>query len=77
MNNDLYEMKIAHVTLVRLDEPATATILAKQYQESIPFWNIEWTNNHVVLYTNPKDTKHVIAYRSDRVFEIITEDLEK
>lgn len=77
MNNDLYEMKIAHVTLVRLDEPATATILAKQYQESIPFWNIEWTPHHVVFYVDPKDTKRVVAYRSDRVYEVVTEAYEK
>jgi len=73
---ETYAMKLAYVTLSRIDEPATATILAKQYQETIPCWDIHWTPNHVVFYVDPADTKKIIAYRADRVFEVITEDRE-
>lgn len=74
---EIYTMKLAHVILSRIDEPATATILAKQYQETIPCWDIHWTPNHVVFYVDATDTKKIVAYRADRVFEVITEDYEK
>ncbi len=67
-------MKIANITLVR-DEPATATIIAKQYIESIPFWKITWTPNHVVFHTKEDDENEILAYRSDRIYELVTEDL--
>jgi hypothetical protein len=67
-------MKLAHVTLVR-DEPATATILAKQYIETIPFWKITWAPHHVVFHTDEADENKLCVYRADRVYEISTEDL--
>ena len=69
-------MKLAHVTLVR-DEPATATILAKQYVETVPFWKITWAPQHVVLHVNEADENAIVVYRSDRIYELVTEDLEK
>lgn len=69
-------MKIAHVTLVR-DEPATATILSKQFVESVPFWKITWAPGHVVFHTNASDENAVVAYHSDRVYEIVTQDMEE
>ncbi len=65
-------MKIAHVTLVR-EESATSTILTKYYQESIPFTDITWAPQHIVFHVS--DTK-LVAYRSDRVYELVTEDFE-
>jgi hypothetical protein len=67
-------MKIANITLVR-DEPATATIIAKQYIESIPFWKITWRPNHVIFHTKEGDENEILAYRSDRIYELVTEDL--
>jgi hypothetical protein len=69
-------MKIAHVTLVR-DDPATATIFAKQYQESIPHYKITWSPSHVVFHTNENDETEIVAYRADRVYEIVTEELDR
>lgn len=69
-------MKLAHVTLVR-EEPATATILTKQYIETVPFWKITWAPNHVVFHTNASDVNEIVAYRSDRIHEIVTEDMEE
>lgn len=66
-------MKVAQVTLVR-DDPATSTILAKTYVESVPCWNIEWTPTHVVFYIDTEDKQKLIAYRADRVYEVVTED---
>lgn len=68
-------MKLAHVTLVR-DEPATATILAKQYQETIPFWKITWAPSHVVFHMDASDENKIAAYRSDRIYEIVTENID-
>jgi hypothetical protein len=69
-------MKLAHVTLAR-DEPATATILAKQYIETIPFWKITWVPHHVVFHTDKADENKIAVYRADRVYELYTEDLEQ
>jgi hypothetical protein len=65
-------MKLANVTLIR-DEPSA--ILAKQYVESVPFWKITWSHNHVIFHVNRLDDYDIVAYRSDRVYEIVTEDL--
>jgi hypothetical protein len=69
-------MKLAHITLVR-DEPAIATILAKQYIETIPFWKITWAPHHVVFHTDVYDENKIAAYRADRIYEMCTEDLEQ
>jgi hypothetical protein len=69
-------MKLANVTLVR-DDLATATILAKQYIETVPFWKITWTPHHVVFHVNEADENAIVVYRADRIYELVTEDLEK
>lgn len=69
-------MKLANVTLVR-DEPATATILAKQYVETVPFWKITWAPQHVVFHVNETDENIIISYRADRIYEIVTEDIKE
>lgn len=69
-------MKLAYVTLVR-DEPATATILAKQYTETVPFWKITWAPHHVVFHVNEDDENELVVYRADRIYEIVTEDQEE
>ncbi len=69
-------MKLAHVTLVR-DEPATATILAKQYIETVPFCKITWAPQHVVFHVDEADENDIVVYRADRIYELVTEDLEK
>jgi hypothetical protein len=69
-------MKLAHVTLVR-DEPTTATILAKQYIETVPFWKITWAPQHVVFHVDEADENDIVVYRADRIYELVTEDLEK
>lgn len=68
-------MKIANVTLVR-DEPAIATILAKQYIETVPFWKITWAPRHVVFHVDETDENKIVSYRADRIYEIVTKDLE-
>lgn len=65
------EMHLAYITLMR-DEPTT--ILAKQYQETIPFWKLVWTPTHVVFYTDVSDEQKFIAYRADRVYELVADD---
>jgi len=69
-------MKLATLVLIR-DEPATATILAKQYIESVPFWKITWAPQHVVFHTNDADENELVVYRADRIFEFSTGDLEE
>jgi hypothetical protein len=69
-------MKLATLVLIR-DEPATATILAKQYIESVPFWKITWAPQHVVFHTNEADENELVVYRADRIFEFSTGDLEE
>jgi hypothetical protein len=69
-------MKLAHVTLVR-EDPATATILSKQYQETVPFYKITWSQHHVIFHTNELDEEDMVVYRADRVYEIVTEDLKQ
>lgn len=69
-------MKLATLVLIR-DEPATATILAKQYIESVPFWKITWAPQHVVFHTNETDENELVVYRADRIFEFSTGDLEE
>jgi hypothetical protein len=66
-------MKYAHITLIR-DDLATATILAKQYVETIPFWKITWSPHHVVFHTSEADEYEIVAYRSDRIYELVTEE---
>jgi hypothetical protein len=68
-------MKIAHVTLVR-EDTGTATILAKQYVESVPFCKITWAPQHVIFHTNSEDENSIVVYRADRIYEIVTEDIE-
>lgn len=68
-------MKLAHVTLVR-DDLATATIIVKQYVETVPFWKITWAPQHVVFHVDETDENKLAVYRADRVYEIVTEDLE-
>jgi hypothetical protein len=68
-------MKLANVTLVR-DEPATATILAKQYVETVTFWKITWAPHHVIFHVNRLDNNDIVVYRADRIYEIVTEDVE-
>jgi hypothetical protein len=68
-------MKLANITLAR-DDHATATILAKQYIETVPFWKITWAPQHVIFHTNISDENCMIVYRGDRIFEITTEELE-
>lgn len=69
-------MKLATLVLIR-DEPASATILAKQYIESVPFWKITWAPQHVVFHTNEADENELVVYRADRIFEFSTGDLEE
>lgn len=66
--------KIANVTLIR--EQASATILSSHYQETVPFWKITWAPQHVIFHVDESDYNKVVAYRADRVFEVITEDYE-
>lgn len=68
-------MKLANITLIR-DEPATATILAKQYIESVPFWKITWAPQHVIFHVNASDEDMIVVYRADRIYELVTEELE-
>lgn len=70
-------MKLAHVTLIRTSDQHASAIMMSQYQETIPFWKITWAPQHVIFHTNDRDENKFVAYRSDRVFEIVTEDLEK
>lgn len=70
-------MKIANITLIRDIEPAAATILARQYIESVPFWKITWTPHHVVLHVDEADENDIVVYRADRIYELVTEYLEK
>lgn len=69
-------MKLANVTLVR-DDPATMTILSKQYIETVPFWKITWAPHHVVFHVDEADENKLVVYRADRIYELSTEDLEK
>lgn len=69
-------MKLANVTLVR-DDPATVTILSKQYIETVPFWKITWAPHHVVFHVDEADENKLVVYRADRIYELSTEDLEK
>jgi hypothetical protein len=74
VKGDIMTIKIANVTLIR-DEPATATIIAKQYIESIPFWKITWAPQHVIFHVDEADENELVVYRSDRIYELVTEDL--
>ena len=69
-------MKLAHVTLVR-EDISTATILDKQYIETVPFWKITWAPNHVIFHTIASDENAIVVYRSDRIYEIVTEDMDE
>lgn len=69
-------MKLAHVTLIRTSEQPSSAIMSHQYQETVPFWDIHWAPQHVVFFIDEADASKVIAYRADRVFELITEDHE-
>lgn len=69
-------MKLAHVTLIRTSEQPASAIMSHQYQETIPFWKIEWTPQHVVFFVDEADDRKILAYRADRVFDIVTEDHE-
>ena len=68
-------MRIAHVTLIRGDAE-TATIIARQQVETVPFWKITWAPQHVVLHVNPDDENEIIVYKADRVFELVTENID-
>lgn len=68
-------MWIAHVTLIRGDAE-TATIIARQQVESIPFWKITWAPQHIVLHVNPDDENEIVVYKADRVFELVTGQMD-
>jgi hypothetical protein len=67
-SQEIYKMKLAHVTL---------TILSNQHIETIPFWKITWTPHHVVFHVDEADENNIVVYRADRIYELVTEDLEK
>ena len=67
-------MKLVHVTLVRDKQ---SPIYEDTYQETIRFWKITWTPQHVVFHTNDQDENDIIAYRAERIFELITENIEQ
>lgn len=69
-------MKLAHVTIIKTTEQPTSAIMSTQYQETVPFWKIYWAPQHVVFFVDEADESKIVAYRSDRVFELITEDHE-
>lgn len=68
-------MMLAHVTLIRSDVP-TATIIAREYQESIPFWKITWSPDHVIFHVDETNENRFVAYKNDRVHEIVTERMQ-
>lgn len=70
-------MKLAQVTLIRSVDQSSSAVLSREYQETLPFWKIEWTPHHVVFHVDEDDENKIVAYRSDRVFEIVTMDHEK
>lgn len=70
-------MKLAQITLIRPIDQTTSTIIAREYQETLPFWKIEWAPQHVIFHIDEDDENKIVAYRSDRVFEIVTMDHEK
>lgn len=70
-------MKLAHVTIIKTAEQPASAIMSTQHQETIPFWTIHWAPQHVVFFVDEADETKIVAYRADRVFEIITEDLEQ
>jgi hypothetical protein len=67
-------MKVAIVTLVRDVEEAAASVFNVNYTENVRgFSEIVWAPSHIVFqYENG----NVIAYKADRVFELVvtTED---
>jgi hypothetical protein len=69
-------MKLANITLIRDNEPATATILARQYIETVPFWKITWAPHHVIFHVNEANEQDIVVYRADRIYELVTEELE-
>jgi len=70
-------MKLAHVTLIRTAEQPASAIMSTQWQETIPFWKVMWAPQHVVFHVDTDDEDKMVVYRADRVFEIVTEDLEQ
>lgn len=69
-------MKLAHITIIRTSEQSPSAIMASQYQETVPFWKITWAPNHVVFHIDEADENKISAYRSDRIYEIVTEDID-
>ncbi len=70
-------MKLAHVTLIRTAEQPASAIMSAQWQETVPFWKMTWAPQHVVFHVDTDDEDKMVVYRADRVFEIVTEDLEQ
>ena len=61
-------MKVANVTLIRDGE--TSPMVSRTYTEEVRgFSRIEWSPSHVVFYMKD-DT--IIAYKADRVHELVT-----
>ena len=61
-------MKVAYIELYRIGE--TSPMVSKIYREEVRgFRKIEWTPQHIVFHMKD-DT--MIAYKADRVHEIIT-----
>lgn len=67
-------MKLAHVTLIRDKQ---SPIYEDTYIETVPFWDIHWAPHHVVFFIDEADDKKIVAYRADRVFELVTENIEE
>lgn len=61
-------MKIAHVTLIRDEEPSA--IVTKHYREEVRgFDSIQWAPSHVVFKMVDGT---IIAYHADRIHELVT-----
>lgn len=69
-------MKVANVTVIRTADQSASAIMNSQYQETVPFWKITWAPHHIVFHINEKDENDMVVYRSDRIFELVTENIE-
>jgi hypothetical protein len=70
-------MKVAQITIIRTSDQNTSSILLSEYIETIPFWKITWAPQHIIFHTDMNDENQIIAYRADRIFDVVTEDLEQ
>ncbi len=69
-------MKVAHVTVIRTADQSASSIMNAQRQETVPFWKITWAPHHIVFHTNEQDENDIVVYRADRIFELVTENIE-